>query len=395
MGKTFNTGTLVNGLSTDANGNVGIGISTPNSVISGAKVLQVNGSSYGFVLATSGTVIAQMIGDAGAGAAFGSRSNHHMTLTTNDVERLRITTSGNVGIGTSSPLALTNFTSLEVKGTNSGLVAVSSVNGAAFGRMYSSGGIVTIGTSSNHSVVFDTNDTERVRITNSGNVGIGTAAPEGPLHIYGNIPSGYVGIAIVNYGGGTNATAGIDFGTDGSSTYNGNGNGQITVVNTSVGDNRSEMNLKIWNGSALITGLKINNAGKVSFPTTTAMNYAVSNASAITVTNNCSPTTVASITITTSGKPVLLAVSGDNNPLGGSSWCYVMIFRNGSAVGKRVICESPSSSSNVPFALTHIDMPSAGTYTYTVAVSVCGGYPIIFGETGDVQAPTITAVELL
>lgn len=397
MGQNRDLSKFPNAITVLDNGNVGIGTTSPSTIISGARVLQVNGSSYGFVLATSGTVIAQMIGDAGAGAAFGSRSNHHMTLTTNDVERVRITTSGNVGIGTSSPLALTNFTSLEVKGTNSGLVAVSSVNGAAFGRMYSSGGIVTIGTSSNHSVVFDTNDTERVRITNSGNVGIGTAAPEGPLHIFGNISGGYVGMAIVNYGGGANATAGIDFGTDGSSTYNASGNGQITVVNTngSAGANKSEMNLKIWNGSALITGIKINDAGRVSFPTATAMNYAVSNASAITVTNNCSPTGVASITITTSGKPVLLAVSGDNNPLGGASWCYVMIFRNGSAVGKRVIAESTANSANVPFSLTHIDTPSAGTYTYTLAISVCGSNPIIFGETGDVQAPTITAVELL
>jgi hypothetical protein len=99
------------------------------------------------------------------------------------VNGLTVLSNGNVGIGTTNPLSLTNFTSLEVKGTNAGLIAVSSVNGAAFGRMYSSGTTVTIGTSSNHSVVFDTNDTERMRISSGGNVGIGTNSPSYALDI--------------------------------------------------------------------------------------------------------------------------------------------------------------------------------------------------------------------
>jgi hypothetical protein len=94
--------TIGNSVIYDDGTNIGIGTTTPSSIITGAKVLQVTGSSYGFVLATSGTVTAQMIGDAGGNVAFGSRSNHSMTLTTNDVERMRINTSGNVLIGGST-----------------------------------------------------------------------------------------------------------------------------------------------------------------------------------------------------------------------------------------------------------------------------------------------------
>jgi len=87
------------------NGNVGIGIASPLTIISTAKVLQVDGSAYGVILASSGSVIAQMIGDAGGVSAFGSRSNHPAIFTTNDTERMRITSGGNVGINEAAPNA--------------------------------------------------------------------------------------------------------------------------------------------------------------------------------------------------------------------------------------------------------------------------------------------------
>ena len=80
------------------NCNVGIGTNSPSTIISGARVLQVDGSAYGFVLASSGSVVAQMIGDAGGNVAFGSRSNHQMTLTTNDTQRFLITYDGYISL---------------------------------------------------------------------------------------------------------------------------------------------------------------------------------------------------------------------------------------------------------------------------------------------------------
>jgi hypothetical protein len=80
-------------------GNVGIGTSSINAVASGARVLQVDGSAYGFILASSGSVTGQFAGNIGGIVTIGSRSNHDVTFTTNDAERMRLTTTGPGTIG--------------------------------------------------------------------------------------------------------------------------------------------------------------------------------------------------------------------------------------------------------------------------------------------------------
>jgi hypothetical protein len=237
---------------------------------------------------------------------------------------------------------------------------------------------------------------ERMRITSSGSIGIGTSSPEGPLHISGSNAGGYIGMAITNYNEAAGTSVGIDFGTDQSTVYNGNGNGQILITNTggAATTYRSEMLLKTWNGSSLVTGIKISDVGKVSFPTAVAQNYGVSNATAVTV-NTSTPTTIASVTITTNGKPVLLVASGDGNPDQAGGWHNLRLYRDSTPVGKLIISENAGgSSANCPFALTHIDTPSAGTYTYTVKAWQ-GNASFTYGETGNDQAPTLCVVELL
>ena len=97
-------------------------------------------------------------------------------------ERMRIDSSGNVGIGTASPYSVANYTGLTINGTNGGTFSLFT-NGTRSFTAYSSSGAVVLGSVTSVPLVFTTADTERMRIDSSGNVGIGTTSPNKQLSI--------------------------------------------------------------------------------------------------------------------------------------------------------------------------------------------------------------------
>jgi hypothetical protein len=101
-------------------------------------------------------------------------------------------------------------------------------------------------------------------------------------------------------------------------------------------------------------------------------------------------TSIISGSITTTGNPVQIMVTGDANPIGGAAWARLQIYRDGNAIGAIVQVEN-SSNLNVPYCLNVIDTPSAGTYSYSMRLvdSMSGTFD--FGEAG---GPILTAVEL-
>lgn len=116
-----------------------------------------------------------------------------ITMETNGLERMRIDSAGNVGIGTTTPVA-----DLDVVGyaaTTRGIaMGTANVDATAYLSQYRStvetiwGPLTTraiLGTLSNHDVAFQTNSLERMRIDSSGNVGIGTISPATALHVSG------------------------------------------------------------------------------------------------------------------------------------------------------------------------------------------------------------------
>lgn len=153
-------------IAVDASGNVGIGTSAPllNKLVVQAALSQIT--------ATDGAV-SQAVGYANINLAYsGTFSNHGYSLITNNTERMRIDAAGNVGIGTSSPLAR-----FEVSAPSTTADMRMSIAGLTYGSMYVTTGNYVILSVSPIPLILGTDNTERMRITATGNVGIGTGTP--------------------------------------------------------------------------------------------------------------------------------------------------------------------------------------------------------------------------
>ena len=120
--------------------------------------------------------------------ALGTVSNKPIVVATNNTERLRITSTGNVGIGTDNPIS-----ELMVENTTQSHITVKT-SGSNMAKFGSKGNDVYIGgTAGAANIIFKRNivsidhpadsGTETVRIDSSGNVGIGTNNPDRLLHL--------------------------------------------------------------------------------------------------------------------------------------------------------------------------------------------------------------------
>ena len=189
-------------------GNVGIGNTTPNAQLS-------VGVDLGTIAGPAGVLA---VGRASGGVLILGKDNTHWGIIqhdgTNDLLSLgtrnggqqvfNINSSGNVGIGTTTPGAL-----LDVEGSTNGFqnaifrnisTGNSAVNRIEVGNDSSPGAgqivvygsqhatlpnIMDINNANNAALRFLTNNTEAMRVTSTGNIGVGNTSPARQLDVYG------------------------------------------------------------------------------------------------------------------------------------------------------------------------------------------------------------------
>jgi hypothetical protein len=153
-------------------GNIGIGTTNPSSLLHINNPL--NNQEVKISLSTS-FLIYKSINNEGF---IWNSTNKNIFFGINNIEKLILTNSRNIGIGTTNPVSILHIhnplNNQEVK-----LLLFTS-----FSIYKSTNNEGFIWNSTNNHLIFATNNTERLRITNTGNIGIGTTNPSSILHIH-------------------------------------------------------------------------------------------------------------------------------------------------------------------------------------------------------------------
>ena len=180
--------------------NMGIGTATPTFAAGGG--IQNKNATFASFRATGGTStgIDFAQGSDAKGYVF-NRDNADIIFGTNSAERIRILSSGEVGIGTSSPSTIfqistgtpvVTITSTGTTASSQDFTTNSAAQRASIGVERSTGGGLFVGSSAYAAVFgsagasstqFASNNTVRATIDTSGNLGIGTTAPQGKLDV--------------------------------------------------------------------------------------------------------------------------------------------------------------------------------------------------------------------
>ena len=198
----FQTGSQSERMRITTGGNVGIGASVPGSklTVSGGNINadQTTGTWIGF---GTGTFTFRGAAQTDYGIGYNTNSGadfstvlsgySNVIFTANQTEKMRITSAGNVGIGTTTPTATLQVAnassdSLITSGSTYPLTLYTN-NSSADSAIYwkATAGSLRFGTTTDG--ITTSGFAERMRITAAGNVGIGNSSPTNTLDVTGTL----------------------------------------------------------------------------------------------------------------------------------------------------------------------------------------------------------------
>jgi hypothetical protein len=245
----------------DTSGNVGVGTSSPSYKLDVSATGNISGQ-----FKTSGSINALYLADAGttAGTLYIGTVGNDFRVVTGSNERMRIDSSGNVGIGTTS----TGGYRVAIVGSTASSIPLYLNTDASNAYVYSPNSLY-IGTTGANNAVFVTNNAEAMRITSGGIVGIGTNAPASAKLVISGSSIGNSNIRLINTAVGGRTWDICPFAV-------GINDGYFTIRDGTAGAERftiesgGNVGIGVSTSANLASRLNVGNAALASFTGTTA-----------------------------------------------------------------------------------------------------------------------------
>jgi len=237
-----------------SSGNVGIGTSSPSQLLHVNGTSQLIGANFG-IAGNNDFANYAIKGDAGGSFLIYNWYSGHIFQTNSGVERMRISSNGNVVIGTTN----TGYGNFGVYSATNTLIGIA--NSTSYSQLQQNSSDLYLNTNLSGAVGgdlifrFGSSSTERMRITSGGNVGINCTPSAEILEVQGNIKSqnyGYSRLYLQTLNGASAYGAEIQARYNYDNPFSILGYGGASLIKMRSGNARTEL----YAGNSLVMALQ-------------------------------------------------------------------------------------------------------------------------------------------